>query len=218
MYQPPHFIETRLEVMHCLIRAHPLGLLISSGPDGPIANPLPFLLDADAAPKGRLRVHLARANPQWRLLADNPAAPVLVVFQGADTYVTPSWYETKRETGKVVPTWNYAIVQVRGIATVVEDKEWLATQIGDLTGTHEAGRPEPWKIADAPDAFIGAQIRGIVGIEIAISEISGKWKVSQNRSLGDRTGVAHGLEAGPGSAAAQDMARLVRSFGGLDER
>ena len=126
MYQPPHFVETDIGVLHALIRAHPLGLLISAGPDGPVANPLPFLLDAEIAPHGRLRVHMARANPQWRLLADNPEMPVLVVFQGVDSYVTPSWYETKRETGKVVPTWNYAMVQVRGRARVIEDKDWLA--------------------------------------------------------------------------------------------
>ena len=141
MYQPPHFVETDIDVLHALIRAHPLGLLISASDDGPVANPLPFLLDADVAPHGRLRVHLARANPQWRLLADNPQTPVLVVFQGADSYVTPSWYETKRETGKVVPTWNYAIVQVRGRARVIEDKDWLAGQIAELTATHEAEPP-----------------------------------------------------------------------------
>jgi transcriptional regulator len=104
MYEPPHFVETRPEVLHALIRAHPLGLLVSSGPEGPIADPLPFLLDAEHLPNGRLRAHLARANPHWHLLAANPETPVLVVFQGVDTYVTPSWYETKRETGKVVPT------------------------------------------------------------------------------------------------------------------
>ena len=121
MYQPPHFIETRQDVLHGLIRAHPLGLLISNGQDGPTANAIPFLLDADVGPNGKLRAHLAKANPQWRLLADNPVSPVLVVFQGPDAYVTPSWYETKRETGKVVPTWNYAIVQVRGTVKVIDD-------------------------------------------------------------------------------------------------
>jgi transcriptional regulator len=191
--------------------------MISNGADGPIANPLPFLLDADVAPHGRLRVHLAKANPQWRLLADNPGSSVLVVFQGADSSITPSWYETKRETGKVVPTWNYAMVQVRGTAQVVEDQEWLARQISDLTGVHENGRPAPWAVTDAPDAFIQSQIKGIVGIEIAITAIDGKWKASQNRPMADRAGVVQGLEVEGKTTSALEMARLVRSRGGLEE-
>ena len=214
MYQPPHFVETDIDVLHALIRAHPLGLLISASEDGPVANPLPFLLDADVAPHGRLRVHLARANPQWRLLAENPQMPVLVVFQGVDSYVTPSWYETKRETGKVVPTWNYAMVQVRGRARVIEDKDWLAGQIAELTATHEAARREPWQVTDAPDAFIASQLKGIVGLEIDITDITGKWKVSQNRPESDRRGVAEGLDAAD-SASSEEMADLVRRYGGL---
>ncbi|MER8475576.1 FMN-binding negative transcriptional regulator [Mesorhizobium sp. M1163] len=220
MYQPPHFQETRQDVLHGLIRAHPLGLLVSNGAEGPVANAIPFLLDApsllnvDVPPNGRLRAHLARANPQWRLLADNPLAPVLVIFQGADAYVTPSWYETKRETGKVVPTWNYAIVQVRGIVKVIEDQDWLAEQIADLTMSQEGNRAAPWAVTDAPAPFIQSQIKGIVGLEIAITEISGKWKVSQNRPTADRVGVAEGLESETASSA--DMVRLVRSYGGLD--
>jgi transcriptional regulator len=127
---------------------------------------------------------MARANQQWKLLADNPS--VLIVFQGVQTYVTPSWYETKRETHKVVPTWNYVIVQARGKVRVIEDAHWLAEQITELTATHEASRPEPWKVSDAPDSFIQAQIKGIVGIEVEISQLEGKWKVSQNRSAADR--------------------------------
>lgn len=221
MYQPPHFQETRPGVLHALIRAHPLGLLISNGPDGPVANAIPFLLDppdpsrADLPPNGRLRAHLAKANPQWKLLADNPASPVLVVFQGADSYVTPSWYETKRETGKVVPTWNYATVQVRGIVRTIEDQDWLARQITDLTASQEGRRDEPWAVTDAPAPFIQSQIKGIVGLEVDITDIHGKWKVSQNRPVADRTGVARGLES-EDAATAPEMARMVRSFGGLD--
>src|SRR3954468_10074309 len=177
MYEPPHFRETRPDVLHGLIRAHPLGLLICNGADGPVANAIPFLLDPDVPPNGRLRAHLARANPQWRLLADNPASPVLVVFQGADAYVTPSWYETKRETGKVVPTWNYAIVQVRGAVKVIEDAEWIAQQITELTLSQEGPRETPWAVTDAPPTFIQSQIKGIIGLELEIAEISGKWKV-----------------------------------------
>ncbi|TPJ56978.1 MULTISPECIES: FMN-binding negative transcriptional regulator [unclassified Mesorhizobium] len=214
MYQPPHFQETRPEVLHGLIRAHPLGLLVSSGPEGPVADAIPFLIDADVGPNGRLRAHLAKANPQWRLIADNPASTVLIVFQGTDAYVTPSWYETKRETGKVVPTWNYAIVQVRGIAKVIDDQDWLARQIADLTASQEGTREAPWAITDAPAPFIQSQIKGIIGLEIEIAEIHGKWKVSQNRPVADRAGVAHGLESE--TANSSDMVNLVRSYGGLN--
>lgn len=209
MYQPPHFRETRLDVLRALIRAHPLGLLVSNGKDGPVADLLPFLLDADVAPRGRLRVHLARANPHWRLIAQNPDAAVLVVFQGAEAYITPSWYATKRETGKVVPTWNYVVVQVRGRVRVIEDRAWLAGQIAELTQTHENNRAVPWSVEDAPAAFIDAQIKGIVGLEIAIESIEGKWKLSQNRPAADRKGVVEGLGADPKAA---DMAELVRRF------
>lgn len=212
MYQPPHFREERLEIQHALIRAHPLGLLISSGEDGLLANPVPFLLDAEAAPKGVLRAHLARANRQWQALA--AGQPALVVFQGVDTYITPSWYETKKETGKVVPTWNYAIVQVRGPVRVVEDREWLRRQITALTAEHESSRSEPWAVTDAPDDFVEAQLKGIIGIEMTIETIEGKWKVSQNRPLADRIGVTAGLAAEADPRAAE-MERLVRAYGGI---
>lgn len=212
MYQPPHHREDRLDVQHALIRAHPLGLIISAGADGPIANPVPFLLDVEAAPKGVLRAHLARANRQWRDLAEG--SPALVVFQGVDTYITPSWYETKKETGKVVPTWNYAIVQVRGPVRVIEDKEWLRSQIAALTAQHEGGRTEPWAVTDAPEDFLAAQLKGIIGIEMTIEAIEGKWKVSQNRPAPDRIGVAEGLAAEADPQAAR-MERLVRDYGGV---
>ena len=218
MYQPPHFIETDRDTLAALIRAHPLGLLISATPDGPVADPVPFLLDEDVGEHGRLRAHVARANPQWKLIAAQPDMPVLVVFQGTDAYITPSWYETKRETGKVVPTWNYAVVQVRGKAVVRDDPEWIARQIADLTAFQEGARAEPWAVSDAPPPFIAAQIRGIVGIEIEIAEIHGKWKVSQNRPVADRVGVTAGLEAAKDDGTSLEMARLVRVFGGLDDR
>lgn len=212
MYQPPHFREERLEIQHALIRAHPLGLLISPGEDGLLANPVPFLLDAAAAPKGVLRAHLARANRQWQALA--AGQPALVVFQGVDTYITPSWYETKKETGKVVPTWNYAIVQVRGPVRVIEDREWLRRQITALTAEHESSRSEPWAVTDAPEDFVEAQLKGIIGIEMTIETIEGKWKVSQNRPLADRIGVTAGLAAEADPRAAE-MERLVRAYGGI---
>jgi transcriptional regulator len=215
MYQPPHFREERLEMLHALIRAHPLATLISVGPDGePEANVIPMLLDPAAGGKGVLKCHLARANPQWKMLAGTGRA--LVVFQGPDAYVTPSWYKTKQETGKVVPTWNYAIVQVRGGVTVHEDKQWLATQIRELTQSQEGSREQPWAVDDAPAPFIDSQIKGIIGLEIAITAIEGKWKVSQNRPVEDRAGVAKGL-GGEEHASAPGMAGLVREFGGLGE-
>jgi transcriptional regulator len=205
MYQPPHFREDHLDIQHDLIRRNPLGLLISVGEDGPIANAVPFLLDAERSAKGVLRAHVARANRQFETLEK---APVLVVFQGRDAYVTPSWYASKAEHGKVVPTWNYVMVQVRGRAIVKDDPEWLARQIRDLTASHEKPRERPWHVEDAPEPFIAAQIRGIVGIEIGIAEISGKWKVSQNRPEADRRGVAEGLDD-------LQTADLVRRYGSL---
>jgi transcriptional regulator len=216
MYQPPHFVETDRDTLSALIRAHPLGLLVSTTPDGPVADLVPFLLDADVGVHGRLRAHVARANPQWKLIAAQPDMPVLVVFQGTDAYITPSWYETKRETGKVVPTWNYAIVQARGKAIVRDDPDWIARQIADLTAFQEGARAEPWAVSDAPPPFIAAQIKGIIGIEIEIAEIHGKWKVSQNRPAADRAGVAAGLEATKDARSSLEMAKLVRAFGGLD--
>ncbi|MBP1843103.1 transcriptional regulator [Rhizobium petrolearium] len=212
MYQPPHFREEDLGTQHALIRAHSLGLLITSGNTGLIANPVPFHLDADASAKGTLRLHLARANGQWKDIRDG--APVLTVFQGADFYVTPSWYQTKRETGKVVPTWNYAIVQARGPARVMEDADWLLAQINAMTNQHEGKRALPWSVGDAPEDFIRAQLKGIVGVEIEIAEIEGKWKVSQNRPVADREGVAAGLDEMPGQ---DDMAELVRHYGAARE-
>jgi transcriptional regulator len=207
MYQPPHHREDRLDVQHALIERHPFGLLISTGPDGLLANGLPFLLRREAGALGTLAAHMARANEQWRTL---DGQSVLVVFQGPQTYITPAFYETKRETGKVVPTWNYAMVQARGLARVHADPAWLDGQIGALTDRHEEKRPGPWAVEDAPRPYIESQMRGIVGVEIEIAAIEGKWKVSQNRPEADRRGVAEGL-----ASAAPDMAALVRDYGGV---
>lgn len=212
MYQPPAFREDRPAVLHDFIRAHPLGLLISGGPDGLLANPVPFLLDPDPAPFGTLRAHLAKANAQWQALA--AGRDVLVVFQGADAYVSPGWYASKREHGRVVPTWNYAIVQARGTARVVQDAAWLHAIVSRLTERHETGRAAPWAVTDAPDEFVAAQLRGIVGLEIPLTALEGKLKASQNRPEPDRQGVVAGLSA-EAAAGAADMADLVRT-GALD--
>jgi transcriptional regulator len=193
MYQPTPFREDRLDVQHELIRAYPLGLLVSTGADGLVANPIPFLLDAESSPNGTLRCHVARANPQWKALQGN--IDCLVVFQAADHYITPSWYASKREHGRVVPTWNYATVHCWGTPRIIEDAAWLHTQVDALTRIHETPRTAPWAVSDAPDPFVAAQLRAIVGIEIPISRIEGKWKVSQNRPEADRRGVHDGLVA-----------------------
>ena len=210
MYQPPHFREDDLGVQHALIREHPLGLLITAGASGLIANSVPFHLDAEGSEKGTLQLHLAKANTQWRDIQDGAA--VLAVFQGANSYVTPSWYQTKRETGKVVPTWNYAIVQARGPARVIDDHGWLLKQINAITGQQEEKRNAPWAVGDAPDDFIRAQLKGIIGIEIEITAIDGKWKVSQNRPVADRQGVAAGLGEIPDQT---EMLDLVKRYGAL---
>lgn len=212
MYQPPHHREDRLEVQHALIRAHPLGLLVTYGRGGLAANLIPFILKTEGSVKGVLQGHLARANRQWQDF--DPAVEALVIFQGAEHYITPSWYAAKREHGKVVPTWNYATVQVRGTLRTIDDRDWLAAQITALTAFNEAKRAEKWAVSDAPEPFIASQIKGIVGIEIPISSIAGKWKVSQNRSEADREGVIAGLnQSGEPEAAA--MAELVRDFAPL---
>jgi transcriptional regulator len=207
MYEPPLHRQPDLSAQHALIRAHPLGLLISHGASGLLANAIPFLIYPELSKFGTLRAHVARANPQWRDLQG--ADEALVVFQGAQHYVTPSWYETKRETGKVVPTWNYVIAQARGRPVVTDDAGWLRDQIEALTRGREADRATPWAVGDAPEDFVAAQMRAIVGIEIEIVDIKGKWKVSQNRKAEDREGVIAGLEA-EGDDAASAMARIVR--------
>lgn len=191
MYQPLHFREDRIEIQHALIRAYPLGLLISAGPGGLMANPVPFLLDTGSGALGTLRAHVARANPQWQELC--AVEECLAVFQGPQAYITPSWYATKRETGKVVPTWNYVTVQVRGRPQVIEDISRLRRQIDDLTRLQEDPRPTPWQVSDAPEAYVAGLLKGIIGIEISIAQIEGKWKVSQNRPEADRAGIVAGL-------------------------
>jgi transcriptional regulator len=203
MYQPPAFREERLQILHALIRAHPLATLITAGTGGLIANLVPFTL-ADANDKGTLRAHIAKANPQIEAL--KAGAETLVIFHGPEAYITPSWYASKKEHGRVVPTWNYAVVQVRGTPCVIDAPAWLRAQIDALTSGQEDHRPEPWKVTDAPGEFIEGQLRAIIGIEIPILTIDGKWKVSQNRSAADRRGVYEGLQV---EGINEDMAKLV---------
>jgi transcriptional regulator len=206
MYRPAHFEETRLDVLHDFVRRHPLGLLVTTRPDGPAADPVPFLLDAEPAPLGRLRAHVARANPLWREARTDIDS--LVVFQGAQAYVSPGWYPSKHEHGKVVPTWNYVVVQARGRLRTVDDAAWLHALVERLTGTHEAPMAQPWALLDAPTDYVASMLRAVVGLEIEITSLVCKWKVSQNRARADREGVARGL-ASIDAEAAQAMAREV---------
>jgi transcriptional regulator len=209
MYLPAAFREERPETLHAAIRAHPLATLITSGPGGLIANLVPFIL-VDSGDKGALRAHLAKANDQVEAL--RAGAETLVVFQGPEAYITPSWYVSKNEHGRVVPTWNYVMVQARGTPRVIDDPAWIRAQIEALTLSQESQRSMPWKVTDAPEPFILGQIGAIIGVEIPISNIEGKWKVSQNRSAADRQGVQDGLRS---EYLNDEMARLVAegSFG-----
>jgi transcriptional regulator len=204
MYRPSHFREDRLEVLHALIRTHPFAQLVTVGGQGLIANPLPLLIDPEASPNGTLRGHLARANDQVTDLWEGGQA--LVIFQGPQAYVSPSWYSSKAEHGKVVPTWNYVAVHAWGVARVIDDAAWLRRLIEDLTVAQEQHRPNPWAVGDAPEDFIDTMVKAIVGIEIPIDRIEGKWKVSQNRSEPDRRGVAEGLRADGEEAMAEMVA------------
>lgn len=212
MHETPHFRETDVATQQDLIEAHPLGLLISTGPDGVIADPIPFLLHRDEGEFGTLRCHVSKANPQWQALQASPNA--LIVFQGVERYITPDWYPTKAETHKVVPTWNYAIVQARGTARVIEDTAWLHANVSALSAQHEKTRPRPWAVTDAPEPFIAGQLKGIVGIEIPIAVLVGKFKASQNRPVADRVGVAEGLLA-EGDETSLAMMALVKQQGGV---
>jgi transcriptional regulator len=209
VYEPPLHRNENLPELHALIKERVFGLLISKGAEGLIADSLPFVLDTAASKLGVLKVHLARANPQWRDLQEQPDA--LVVFQGHDHYITPSWYATKQETGKVVPTWNYTMVQAKGRAKVMDDA-WLGQQILELTQALEQRREQPWAVGDAPADFIAMQRRAIVGLEIEILDIRGKWKTSQNRNAADRAGVVSGLDA-LGDEDSRAMSGLVRETG-----
>ncbi len=205
MYAPKHFEETRIDVMHALIEQHALGTLVTMGPDGLGADHIPFEIAPPTpdAPFGILRCHVARANKLWQ----QEGQEAMVVFQGASAYVTPSWYEEKSASGKVVPTYNYAVVHAHGTLRKIEDPAWLLGLLERLTTSHEAPRAMPWKVGDAPREFIDTLLGAIVGIEIPVRRMQGKWKASQNRPLQDRLNIAEGMAAQPATSA---MAELVR--------
>lgn len=196
MYQPRHFAETRPEVLLGLIRDHPLATVITGGEDGLTADPIPMLHVPGHGAHGVLRGHVARANPLWQR-AGRDGIECLVVFNGPDGYVSPSWYPSKAEHHKVVPTWNYAVVQARGRLVAHDDPRWLHAFVTGLTDRHEAGRPAPWATSDAPPEFIDTMLKAIVGIELEVRDLVGKFKLGQNRSAADRDGVVTALAADP---------------------
>ena len=210
MYAPTHFIELRLDVLHQLIHAHPLGTLVTQDGGELCADHIPFEIGAPsaAAPFGVLRGHVARANPLWRRPGD-----VLAVFQGPQAYVSPAWYEEKALSGKVVPTFNYAVVHAHGPLKTIDDPRQLLALLERLTNRHEAevgdaSRCAPWAVGDAPSDYIEKMMAAIVGIEIPIARLEGKWKISQNRSESDQSRIAAGLSAS-GAAPALAMAPLM---------
>lgn len=191
LYTPPHFRQTEPAPLIAAIAARGFGQLISNGPDGPIVTPLPLMHDAGGGPLGRLIGHVARANPHWsKADLDRPS---IALFHGPDAYVSPNWYPSKAEHGKVVPTWNYDLVHASGTLIIHDDPAWLRDAVSRLTNQHEAGQAKPWGVDDAPEAFLAAQLRGIVGIELVLTSLEGKAKLSQNRNEADRAGVIKGL-------------------------
>lgn len=212
MYTPPHFRETDLGILHQTIRRIALGTLVTLGPDGLIGSHVPMLLDSDKGEYGTLIGHLAKANLQAK--GAEPSVEALAMFQGPEAYITPSWYATKQESGKVVPTWNYVAVHAYGPIIFHDDPAWLRDAVSRLTDTHEAANAEPWEVADAPEKFVQAQLRGIVGFEIPITRIDGKWKLSQNRPAADREGVIAGLAARDGADAPATVTTRDKLAGG----
>jgi transcriptional regulator len=203
MYLPNQFSEDRIDLLHDAIRAAGLATLVTLTTDGLIASHVPMLLDPEPAPYGRLLGHIARPNPQWR--GEVAGVEGLAMFHGPDAYITPSWYETKRQTGKVVPTWNYVAIHAYGPVEFFNDPVRLLEVVTRLTEREEGKRAAPWAVSDAPADFLQGMLKGIVGFALPITRLQGKWKMSQNRPAEDRAGVMAGLAA-DGRA---DLAALV---------
>ena len=193
MYIPAHFAESRPEVLHELVRRHPLGMLVTHGAAGLDANHIPFELDAASGSLGTLAGHVARANPVWQQLRDGDE--VMVVFRAADAYISLNWYPSKHEQHRQVPTWNYMVAHAHGRVRIVDDERFVRGIVGRLTKTHEASQAVPWKMADSPREFIDGLLQAIVGIEIEITRLEGKSKLSQNKEARDLRGAIEGLAA-----------------------
>jgi transcriptional regulator len=206
LYNPPAFREDDLTRLHAHIDAVGFATLVTVGSDGPLASHLPMLLDAGAAPQGELMGHLARANPQWN--TSDFTRPALAIFMGPDAYVSPSWYASKQEHGRVVPTWNYHVVHVRGFVELFEASDELKAHVEALSNRHEGRFAVPWEVSDAPEDFIRRQLKGIVGLRLRITSIEGKAKLSQNRSEADRRRVVTALATSP-RPSDQEVAELM---------
>jgi transcriptional regulator len=207
MYLPPHFEESNVEILHNLIRARPLATVVTLSTDGLNANHIPLHLSQQSGQFGTLRGHIARSNPMYTDLVRG--AEVLAVFHGPDSYISPSWYPTKREHGKVVPTWNYAVAHAYGAFRVIEDATWIRNMLDALTTQQEASFSERWAVSDAPHEFVDQRIEAIVGIEMVITKLIGKWKVSQNQPVQNQAGVVKGLRELGENNNVLEMAALV---------
>lgn len=207
MYLPTHFNETRVDVLHALMRKNPLATVVVSGASGLLANHMPVETLSTPAPLGCLHGHIARANPMWKEYREG--AQALAIFQGPQAYVSPSFYPTKAVSGEVVPTWDYAVVHAGGTLRFIHDADWLRAFVTKLTETYEGTRPQPWKIDDAPARYIEKMLTMIVGFEFSISNLAGKWKVSQNRPPADRRGVVENLQAAADAGSHEIAAMLA---------
>ena len=207
MYLPAPFAETRPEPLHRIIREHPFGMLVTHSAAGLDADHLPFLFDAETGPAGTLQAHIARSNPLCNELADG--ADVMVVFMGAQGYISPNWYPSKHEAHRQVPTWNYEVVHAHGRLRIVDDGKFVRPVVARLTRRHEAGEPKPWKMGDADRAYLDRMVKMIVGIEVELSRLEGKRKLGQNRELRDREGAVSALRERAQHALASAMAQTL---------
>ena len=214
MYLPKHFEERDPERLRSLIQRYPLGSLVTATESGLDANHIPFLFADTGSAAGTLHGHIARANPLWR---EAVHATALVIFRGPDSFISPSWYPSKREHASVVPTWNYAVVHVHGVLRFVDDPAWVRSHVEALTREHEEKRNPPWAVTDAPADFVEKMVAAVVGIEISITQLVGKWKVSQNRTISDRVGVVDALEREATPSGATIAALIKETLDGGDE-
>ncbi|NSX14406.1 FMN-binding negative transcriptional regulator [Cupriavidus taiwanensis] len=203
MYIPDAFAEQRPEALARIIHAHPLGMLVTHGPHGLDADHIPFEFDPGTGPHGVLTAHVARANPVWQRCPTG--TPVMVVFRGAEAYISPNWYPSKHEAHRQVPTWNYEVVHAHGTLAVRDDERFVRALVARLTRRHEAAQQKPWKMGDAPPDYLDELLRSIVGIEITVTSLVGKVKLSQQKEARDRLGVAAALDAGGHRELAQSM-------------
>jgi transcriptional regulator len=210
MYIPRHNEENRIPVMHELMVSHPLATLVTLGASGLFASHIPMILEEDGSEFGALKGHISRANTQWKDLV--PTVDALAIFAGPQHYISPNWYPGTKEHGKVVPTWNYVVVHAYGPLRVIQDEAWLLKNVEKLTNIHEAQSPTPWHVSDAPEDYIRTQLKGIVGMELPIRRLEGKWKVSQNRTDAEREGIVEGLSKlnTPESIAMKNLVEEVK--------